>query len=57
MTVGLLVAAGAVFLPVFPLAAAGLGLFDTWFDFRRFRNPERGDHPLSFRHSSSDDGS
>jgi hypothetical protein len=52
----LLLAGALVLLPVFPVAAAGLGLFDTWFDFRRFRDPERGNHPLSFRHSSSDDG-
>lgn len=52
-----LLAVGAlVFLPVFPLTAAGLGLFDTWFDFRRVRGPEGGSNPLSFRHSSSDDG-
>ena len=53
----LLVVGAVVFLPVFPMTAAGLGLFDTWFDFRRVRGPERGDNPLSFRHSSSDDGS
>lgn len=52
----LLVVGALVFLPVFPLTAAGLGLFDTWFDFRRVRGPERGDDPFSFRHSSSDDG-
>lgn len=53
----LLLAGAVVFLPVFPLVAAGLGLFDTWFDFRRVKGLEGGNHPLSFRHSSSDDGS
>lgn len=53
----LLVAVGLVLLPVFPLATASVGLFDTWFDFRRLKGPEGGSHPLSvFRHSSSDDG-
>ena len=53
----LLIGAGLVLLPVFPLAAASVGLFDTWFDFRRMKGPEGGSHPLSvFRHSSSDDG-
>lgn len=52
----LLVVGALVFLPVFPVVAAGLGLFDTWFDFRRVRGPEGGNNPLSFRHSSSDDG-
>jgi hypothetical protein len=52
----LLFGAGLVLLPVFPLAAATVGLFDTWFDFRRLKGPEGGSHPLSvFRHSSSDD--
>jgi hypothetical protein len=52
----LLFGAGLVLLPVFPLAAASVGLFDTWFDFRRLKGPEGGSHPLSvFRHSSSDD--
>jgi hypothetical protein len=50
--------AGAiVFLPVFPVVASGLGLFDTWFDFRKLKGPESGSHPLSvFGPSSSDDG-
>jgi hypothetical protein len=52
----LLAAGGFLLLPVFPLAAAAVGLFDTWFDFRRLRGPEGGSHLLSvFRHSSSDD--
>jgi len=52
-----LFAGGAVlFLPVFLVLAAGLGLFDTWFDFRRQRDPEPGGHPFSFlRRSSGDD--
>lgn len=48
---------GAVlFLPVFLILAAGLGLFDTWFDFRGLRKSEPGSHPFSFmRRSSGDD--
>lgn len=44
-----LVAGAIVFLPVFPIVAAGLGLFDTWFDFRRLKGPESGSHPLCLR--------
>lgn len=58
MSTGLLATGAAVFLPVFPMASSGLGLFDTWFDFRRVRNPEKGENPFSvFRQSSGDDGS
>jgi Predicted membrane protein (DUF2232) len=44
------------FLPIFLVLSAVLGLLDTWFDFRRQRDSERGGHPLSlFHHSSGDD--
>ncbi|MGH2571464.1 MAG: DUF2232 domain-containing protein, partial [bacterium] len=44
-----------LFLPVFLIVAAGLGLFDAWFDFRRQRDPEPGGHPFSFLRGSSRD--
>ena len=44
-----------VFLPAFLLATLGLGLFDTWFDFRRVRKAEEGGSPFSFHRSSSGD--
>jgi len=45
-----------LFLPVFVILSALVGLLDTWFDFRRLRGSEGGRHPLSlFHHSSGDD--
>ncbi len=53
---GLFAGGVILFLPVFLILAVGLGLFDTWFDFRRQREPESGSHPFSFmRRSSGDD--
>lgn len=48
---------GAVlFLPMFLATTSGLGLFDTWFDFRRLRAGEPGQRPFSpFPRSSDDD--
>jgi hypothetical protein len=45
-----------LFLPVFLFLSAALGLLDTWFDVRRLRSSEGGNHPLSvFQRSSGDD--
>ncbi len=45
-----------LFLPLFLALTALIGLFDTWFDFRRRRGSEGGGHPLSlFHHRSGDD--
>lgn len=44
-----------LFLPVFLTLTAAIGLFDTWFDFRRRRGSEGGGHPLSLFHDRSGD--
>jgi hypothetical protein len=44
-----------VFLPAFLLATLGLGLFDTWFDFRRVRRAGEGGGPSPFHRPSSRD--
>ena len=46
------------FFPLFLVTTSGLGLFDTWFDFRRLRAGEPGQRPFSpFPRSSNDDRS
>jgi hypothetical protein len=52
---GLFAGGVVLFLPVFLIVAAGFGLFDSWFDFRRIRDPEPGSHPFSFLRGSSRD--
>lgn len=50
------VASVLLFLPVFVLLTSGIGLFDTWFDFRRQRGEGKGANPFSvFQQSSGDD--
>lgn len=44
-----------LFLPVFLILTAVLGMLDTWFDFRRLKGSEGGSHPLSVFHQSSGD--
>jgi len=48
-------ASALLFLPVFILVTAGLGLFDAWFDFRRQRGEGKGANPFSVFHQSSGD--
>lgn len=56
MRIAFFIANVVLFLPVFAAVTAALGLFDTWFDFRRLRGTGGGRHPLSmFDNSSGDD--
>jgi hypothetical protein len=54
--VAVMVGGAIFFLPMFLATTSGLGLFDTWFDFRRLRAGEPGHRPFSpFSRSSDDD--
>ncbi len=55
MRVAFLAGGVVLFLPAFLAATSALGLFDTWFDFRRVRTSEEGGNPFSFHHPSSED--
>ncbi len=53
--VAFLAGGAMLFLPAFLAVTVSLGLFDTWFDFRRVRTSEEGGSPFSFHHPSSGD--
>lgn len=55
--VGLLMAAWIFFLPFHGMVTGGLGLFDTWFDFRRLKADGEREDPLRVFHQSSGDDS
>jgi hypothetical protein len=54
LQIGLLAGGFVLFLPFHALATGALGLFDTWFDFRKLRS-EGGEDPLRVFHQSSED--
>jgi hypothetical protein len=53
--IGMVVAGIVLFLPVFLATTLGLGLFDTWADFRRLGGSEPGGDSLSTRPPTSGD--
>jgi hypothetical protein len=57
LRVALFLGAGLVFLPFYVITTAGLGLFDTWFDFRRLRSGPGASGSFSESDRESDEGS
>jgi hypothetical protein len=57
LRVALFLGVGVVFLPFYGIATAGLGLFDTWFDFRRLQAGPGPGGPFPDSGRESGDGS
>ncbi len=57
LQVALFLGVGLVFLPFYVIATGGLGLFDTWFDFRRLRSGPGASGSFSDSDRTSDEGS
>jgi hypothetical protein len=55
LKIGILAGGSLLFLPFHALATGALGLFDTWFDFRKLKSEDEGEDPLRVFHQSSGD--
>jgi hypothetical protein len=55
MRIGLLAGGFLLFLPFHAILTASLGLFDTWFDFRKLKTEAEREDPFRVFHQSSGD--